>query len=142
MSEAQPAVQVGQIWQDLSYGSQGYQRYLLVLQVHPNGATIVSCHESGASIPGRPHSAVLLKRFLKEYRGQRSGYRFIRATQPPPPSITAQIAAQLYKAFERFEADKDLLSIIGSYGDTLDDAEVLKMLQEWNRGEKVIHERQ
>lgn len=52
------------------------------------------------------------------------------------------IIAELYKAFERLDAPPDLLAIVGSYGDTLSDDEVLRLLREYNRTGKVLHERQ
>ena len=42
------------------------------------------------------------------------------------------IAAELYTAMDRLGADPDLLSIIGSYGDTLTDEEILSLLREYN----------
>jgi hypothetical protein len=33
---------------------------------------------------------------------------------------------------EQLGADEELLAVIGSWGDTLDDASVLAMLKEWN----------
>lgn len=56
--------------------------------------------------------------------------------------VRASINREIFIAFERLDAPPDLLSIIGSYGDTLDDSEVLRLLQEYNRTGKVIHERQ
>ena len=49
-------------------------------------------------------------------------------------SIEMQIRAEIYKAFEGLGADKHLLGIIGSWGDTLDDAEILDVLKTWNSG--------
>lgn len=54
----------------------------------------------------------------------------------------SDIVHEIYKAFERLEAPPELLSIIGSYGDTLEDSEVLKLLKEWNESGKILHERQ
>src|SRR5262249_25314396 len=48
------------------------------------------------------------------------------------PHLKAQIANELYIAMERLGAGPDLLSIIGSYGDTLDDEEIFALLQEYN----------
>jgi hypothetical protein len=48
--------------------------------------------------------------------------------------IKAQIAAELYAAFQKLGANSDLLSIVGSYGDTMDDYWVLGMLKQWNAG--------
>ena len=55
--------------------------------------------------------------------------------------MKADIAAEIYKAFERLEADPELLSIIGSYGDTLDDAEILGLLKDYNTTGKIFHAR-
>jgi hypothetical protein len=56
-------------------------------------------------------------------------------TRPP----TAQIARELYIALERSGADPTLLSIVGSWGDTLDDAEVIALLREYNATGQVLH---
>lgn len=42
-----------------------------------------------------------------------------------------KIAGLLYRIFEMKDADEDLLSIIGSYGDTLDDEEIVSMLESY-----------
>ena len=39
----------------------------------------------------------------------------------------------------RMGADEELLAVVGSWGDTLDDAVVLRMLREYNRTGKVLH---
>jgi hypothetical protein len=49
-------------------------------------------------------------------------------------SIDAQIRAEIYQAFEKLRANKHLLGIVGSWGDTLDDSEVLELLKPWNPG--------
>lgn len=59
---------------------------------------------------------------------------------PPGSAIKAAIISELYKALERLDADPELLSIIGSYGDTLTDEEVLRLLRAWNETGKVVHE--
>ena len=43
-----------------------------------------------------------------------------------------QIVREIYTVFETLGADPGLLSTMGSWGDTLDDAEILKMLKSWN----------
>jgi hypothetical protein len=69
--------------------------------------------------------------------------------RPPAPSVTrrrpatgtdikAQIADELYTALERLGADEELLSVVGSWRDTLDDAEVLALLREYNATGKVL----
>lgn len=47
-------------------------------------------------------------------------------------TIEMQIRAEIYSAFEKLGADKRLLATIGSWGDTLGDAEVLDLLKMWN----------
>ena len=43
-----------------------------------------------------------------------------------------KIVRELYLAVEFLKGDPGLLACIGSWGDTLDDAEVLDMLKSWN----------
>lgn len=47
-------------------------------------------------------------------------------------SIKPQLVAEIYKAFEILGAEPELLSIIGSLGDTVDDATVLAWLKAYN----------
>ncbi len=42
-----------------------------------------------------------------------------------------KIAELLYRIFEMKDADEDLLSIVGSYGDTLDDDDIASMLESY-----------
>jgi hypothetical protein len=49
-----------------------------------------------------------------------------------PPHLTAKIARELYIAMERLSADPELLSILSSWGDTLNDEEILALLPEYN----------
>ncbi|MFI0849559.1 hypothetical protein [Mesorhizobium sp. IMUNJ 23232] len=44
----------------------------------------------------------------------------------------AKIAHELYEAVRKLDANSGLLCIIGSYGDTVDDEEVLERLRQWN----------
>jgi hypothetical protein len=46
-----------------------------------------------------------------------------------------KIRAALYRAFANLGADKKLPATIGSWGDALDDAEVLELLKMWNDGQ-------
>jgi hypothetical protein len=62
--------------------------------------------------------------------------------QAKAASLAPAIASELYKAFERLDASPELLSIIGSYGDTLDDKEILELLRVYNETGKVLNERQ
>lgn len=45
-----------------------------------------------------------------------------------------KIVRELYQAVRTLTDDPGLLSCIGSWGDTMDDAEVLAMLKRWNDG--------
>jgi hypothetical protein len=45
----------------------------------------------------------------------------------------------LYRKLEALGADRELLAVIGSWGDTLDDEEVLVLLKEWNAAEANTH---
>jgi hypothetical protein len=45
-------------------------------------------------------------------------------TRRPKPDLKAKIAAELYTALERLDADEDLLAVVSSWRDTLSDEEV------------------
>jgi hypothetical protein len=70
--------------------------------------------------------------------------------RPPAPSarkrpagdLQAQIAREFYTVLERLGADPELLAVIGSWRDTLDDAEILALLKEYNRTGRVLHQPQ
>jgi hypothetical protein len=47
-------------------------------------------------------------------------------------TTTKQIATELYRAIRLLGGNSHLLSIVGSYGDTADDDQVLAMLRAWN----------
>ena len=50
-------------------------------------------------------------------------------------TIEQQISSEIYRAFELLGADRELLAVVGSWGDTLEDEDVLTFLKEWNRDE-------
>ena len=50
-------------------------------------------------------------------------------------TVEQQIRAEIYRALELLNADRDLLAVVGSWGDTLDDTDVLTFLKEWNAEE-------
>ena len=54
--------------------------------------------------------------------------------------IKAQIATQIYRACQKLGAGPELLSIIGSYGDTLSDEDVLMLLERHNSGKPIFDE--
>ena len=47
-------------------------------------------------------------------------------------TIEMEIRTEIYRAFELLGADRELLAAVGSWGDTLDDAEILSSLKKWN----------
>jgi hypothetical protein len=51
------------------------------------------------------------------------------------------IAREIYKAVARLTDDREFLSILGSYGDTLDDDDILSLLRDYNLSGKSLHER-
>jgi hypothetical protein len=53
--------------------------------------------------------------------------------------LKAQIAGELYTALERLDADDEMLAIVGSWRDRLDDAEVLELLQDYNAIGRALH---
>lgn len=53
----------------------------------------------------------------------------------PPQSvkdINADIKNEISRALEILGADRQLLAIVGSWGDTLSHREILRLLREWN----------
>jgi len=52
-------------------------------------------------------------------------------------NIESQIRSEIYRALELLGADRQLLGTIGSWGDTLDDEAVLKLLKGWNEAEEA-----
>ena len=46
-----------------------------------------------------------------------------------PANVRAQIVGEIYTALKRLDADDELLAIVGSWRDTLDDREVLVLLR-------------
>jgi hypothetical protein len=57
----------------------------------------------------------------------------------PYPDLRKKIGGELYRVMERLGADPELLSIVGSYGDTLTDETILRYLKEWNTGRPVVY---
>ena len=57
------------------------------------------------------------------------------------PTVEQEIRSEIYVAFETLGADRGLLAAIGSWGDTLADAEVLALLKEWNTESRCHHAR-
>ena len=53
-------------------------------------------------------------------------------------TMTARLGVALYRAFEDLGADAELLSLIGSLGDTMSDEWVIQALEDYNRGRSVF----
>jgi len=51
-----------------------------------------------------------------------------------------QIITEIGKAFDNFGAKSDLQTIIGSWGDTMPDEEILEMIREWNAKKQPQHQ--
>lgn len=58
----------------------------------------------------------------------------------PAGGLQAQIAREFYTVLERLDADPELLAVVGSWHDTLDDTEILALLREYNRTGRVLHQ--
>jgi hypothetical protein len=61
------------------------------------------------------------------------------ARKRPTDDLQAQIAREFYIVLERLGAEPELLAVVGSWRDTLDDADILAMLQEYNGTGRVLH---
>ena len=55
-------------------------------------------------------------------------------------SIDSQIRSEIYLALELLSANHELLGTVGSWGDTLDDEQVLELLKEWNQAEEKVRQ--
>jgi hypothetical protein len=49
----------------------------------------------------------------------------------------AEIRFEIYRALQSLGADSGLLAIVGSWGDTLEDSAILKLLKQWNEGRRA-----
>ena len=59
-----------------------------------------------------------------------------------PADVRARIVGEIYTVLERLDADEELLAIVGSWRDALDDADVLTMLRDYNAGRPTLHRAQ
>ncbi len=55
-----------------------------------------------------------------------------------PESTDAKIVNEIYVAIQNLKAPPLLLGIVGSWGDTLTDEEVLAALKSWNAGVRQL----
>jgi hypothetical protein len=63
-------------------------------------------------------------------------------TRPSQPDRRAEIAGEFYTTLEQLSADPELLAVVGSWRDTLDDDEILAHLRSFNRTGKVLNKPQ
>lgn len=47
--------------------------------------------------------------------------------------VNREVVSEIYKAMQKLGAESDLLGIVGSWGDSLPESNVLAMLKEWNQ---------
>lgn len=59
-------------------------------------------------------------------------------TKETTDPTTAAIAREIYLAVERLTGNQELLSILGSYCDTLPDTDILAMLRDYNAGRPTL----
>ena len=71
MTDTQPAVSPGQIWQECD---PRFDRYVYIVSVGADAARIISCGAQGNHAPSRNSRLAKLSRF----NGKRSGYRFVK----------------------------------------------------------------
>jgi hypothetical protein len=57
-------------------------------------------------------------------------------------STRNEMVRELCTVLKRLGADPDLLAVMGSCGDTLDDAKVVALLRDHNAGRPILHPRQ
>jgi hypothetical protein len=63
----------------------------------------------------------------------------VKTRRQPDDDRRAQIANEFYTTLEQLSADPELLAVVGSWRDTLDDDEILTHLRSFNRAGKVLH---
>jgi hypothetical protein len=102
---------------------QGEWRWLWFQQTETGAATEQRKRHAGGS-QGRLQTALR--------RGQ--GLAMTASTD-----IRARIVGEIYMALERLDADAELLSIVGSWRDTLSDEEVLRLLENYNATGRALH---
>jgi hypothetical protein len=66
----------------------------------------------------------------------------VKRRRPQNDEVRVQIANELHTTLEQLSADPELLAIIGSWRDTLDDDEILEHPKSFNRTGKVLHKPQ
>ena len=60
----------------------------------------------------------------------------------PDDDVRVQIANEFHTTLEQLSADPELLAVVGSWRDTLNDDEILEHLRSFNRTGKVLHKPQ
>jgi hypothetical protein len=64
--------------------------------------------------------------------------RVVALEQAAEHDRRAAIAHELYTILENLGADPQVLAVISSYGDTLDDKDILSLLKNYNETGKVL----
>lgn len=57
------------------------------------------------------------------------------------PLVHHVLASELYEPLEALGAPRDLLGVIGLWGDGLDDVKVVALLEAWNRHREIIFQK-
>jgi hypothetical protein len=66
----------------------------------------------------------------------------VKVRRQPDDDVRVQIANEFYTTLEQLSADPELLAVVESWRDTLNDEEILAHLRSFNRTGKVLHRRQ
>jgi hypothetical protein len=53
-------------------------------------------------------------------------------------TVNSEVVSEIYKAMEKLGAGSDLLGIVGSWGDSLPESQVLSMLRSWNEATELL----
>ncbi len=71
---------------------------------------------------------------MQKYERSRKGST---SSRPRRSGASTQIRSEIYRTLELLGADPAVLAAVGRWGDTLGDAEVLRVLKQWNEAEGV-----
>jgi hypothetical protein len=94
----------------------------------------------------KPHTSATRMDLVYDTRGRVTTKRGVfgrpSVSRRPATDMTARIAGEICTTLEWLGADGELLGIVGSWHDTLGDAEVLSILREYNAGRRALHQPQ
>jgi hypothetical protein len=83
-------------------------------------------------------SGVPISQDMSNTEGKKPPAAPLKERRPRPDDVRAQIAKELYTTMEQLSADPELLAVMGSWHDTLEDDEILEHLRSFNRTGKVL----